>query len=51
MIVGVAGGKYYVFDARQRAVVFTGALPVKSLHFPELNDEPVGPQGLIYRLG
>jgi hypothetical protein len=35
----------------KRVVVATGDLPVKTAHFPELNDRPVGPAGLIYGLG
>jgi outer membrane protein assembly factor BamB len=51
LLYGIAGAQYYAFDPAQRKVVFTGALPVKSLHFPELSDEPAGPRGLIYGLG
>lgn len=51
VIYGVADGKYYAFDPKHRAVVFTGTLPVKNLRFPHVNREPVGPQGLIYGLG
>jgi hypothetical protein len=32
-------------------VIFTGELPVKSLRFPGLSDETVGPHALIYGLG
>jgi outer membrane protein assembly factor BamB len=51
LLYGVAGAKYYVFDPTQRKVLFTGALPVKSLRFPELSDAPAGPRGLIYGVG
>ena len=51
LIYGVGGRKYYAFDPKARAFIFTGSLPVKRLHFPGLNDEPVGPLGLIYGLG
>lgn len=51
IIYGVAADKYYAFDPVSRKTLFTGALPVKSLHFPELADEPFGPRGLIYGLG
>ena len=51
LIYGVAGDRYYVFDPKGRTVVFTGALPVKRLHFPHLHDEPVGARGLICGLG
>ena len=51
LLYGIAGGSYYAFDPRQRKVVFTGSLPVKSPRFPELSDEPAGPRGLIYGVG
>jgi len=51
LLYGIAGTKYYAFDPTQRKVVFTGALPVKRPHFPELSDEPAGPKGLIYGVG
>ena len=51
LVYGVAGNKYYAFDPGKSKVVFTGELPVKNVHFPDLSDEPVGPQGLIYGLG
>ncbi|MCX6898718.1 MAG: hypothetical protein NT105_08470 [Verrucomicrobia bacterium] len=51
LLYGIAGTKYYVFDPAQRKVVFTSALPVKSLRFPELSDEPADPRGLIYGVG
>ncbi len=51
LLYGIADTQYYVFDPAQRKVVFTGALPVKSLRFPELSDEPAGPKGLIYGVG
>jgi len=51
LIYGVAGQKYYVFDPKARTAVFTGALPVKRLRFPQLHGEPVGAAGLIYGLG
>jgi outer membrane protein assembly factor BamB len=52
LVYGVVGGenKFYVFDPIARKTVFTGVLPVKGLHFPELADEPFGPRGLIYGL-
>jgi len=46
-----SGNKFYVFDPVARKTVFTGVLPVKGLHYPELADEPFGPRGLIYGLG
>ena len=45
------GNRYYAFDPVARETVFTGELPVKTPHFPELADEPFGPRGLIYGLG
>ncbi len=45
------GNKYFALDPTTRKTVFTGTLPVKTLHFPELADEPFGPRGLIYGLG
>ena len=51
LLYGIAGTKYYAFDPAQRKTVFTGALPVKSVRFPELSDEPAGPKGLIYGVG
>jgi hypothetical protein len=51
LIYGLAAGKYYVFDPKQRRVVFTGDLPVKDIRFPGLSDVPVGPRGLIYGIG
>lgn len=48
-LYGVAGSKYYVFDPVKRETVKTGDLPVQSLRYPQLADEPVG--GLIYGLG
>jgi outer membrane protein assembly factor BamB len=43
--------KFYAFDPVARKTVFTGTLPVRSLHFPDLADEPFGPRGLIYGIG
>ena len=51
LIYGLAEKRYYVFDPVGRSIVFTGELPVKSLRFPHLNREPVGPRGLIVGLG
>jgi outer membrane protein assembly factor BamB len=51
LIYGLGAGKYYVFDPRERRVVFTGELPVKDIRFPGLSDVPVGPRGLIYGIG
>ena len=51
IIYGVAGAAYYAFDPRSRKTIFTGVLPVKALHFPDLSDEPAGPRGLIYGIG
>ncbi|MDP6778075.1 MAG: hypothetical protein QGI83_15060 [Candidatus Latescibacteria bacterium] len=51
LIYGLAEGKYYAFDPRERTVVHTGDLPVERLSFPQLNREPVGQQGLIVGLG
>ncbi|MBI5687207.1 MAG: hypothetical protein HZC54_19210 [Verrucomicrobia bacterium] len=51
LLYGIAGTQYYAFDPAQRKVVFTGTLPVKSIRFPELSDEPTGPRGLIYGVG
>ena len=53
LVYGIASGgnKFYVFDPVARKTVFTGILPVKSLRYPELVDEPFGPHGLIYGLG
>src|SRR5262249_40379544 len=35
----------------KRQTIMTGDLPVKSLHFPDLADTPVGERGLLYGLG
>ena len=51
LIYGLAGDRYYVFAPQTRRVTHTAALPVKTLHFPQLHDEPVGPAGLIIGLG
>lgn len=51
LLYGVAGKNYYAFNPKLRKVVFTGVLPVKSLHFPELSDAPAGSRGLIYGIG
>jgi outer membrane protein assembly factor BamB len=52
LVYGVGGGnKFFVFDPVARQTIFTGALPIKTLHFPDLADEPFGPRGLIYGLG
>lgn len=51
VIYGIAGGKYYAYDPRKRATVFTGDLPVKTIRWPQLSDYPAGPKGLIYGLG
>jgi hypothetical protein len=51
LIHGLGTGRFYVFDPVKREVVATGDLPVKSVRFPDLNDKPVGPAGLIYGLG
>ncbi|MBI5802632.1 MAG: hypothetical protein HZA92_18155, partial [Verrucomicrobia bacterium] len=53
LIYGVEGrgNRYYAFDPVARKTVFAGTLPVKTLRFPELADEPSGPRGLIYGLG
>lgn len=51
LIYGLGTGRFYVFDPVKREVVTTGDLPVQRVHFPELNDKPVGPAGLIYGLG
>lgn len=51
LIYGLASEKYYAFDPKTRTVLFIGDLPVKDLHFPQLNREPVGPRGLLYGLG
>jgi outer membrane protein assembly factor BamB len=51
LLYGVAETQFYVFDPKARKTVFTGPLPVKAMHFPDLADEPVGPGGLIYGLG
>jgi len=42
------GDKFYAFDPVARKTVFTGTLPVRSLHSPDLADEPFGSRGLIY---
>jgi hypothetical protein len=51
MLYGVAEAQFYVFDPKARKTVFTGPLPVKATHFPDLAAEPAGPGGLIYGLG
>jgi len=48
VIYGLAGEKYYAFDARQRKVVHVGDLPGRSRQFPGMCREPVGPKGLLY---
>jgi len=50
IVYGLAGPKYYAFDPVKRETIFVGDLPVRGLHFPELNDEVVGAKGLIYGL-
>ena len=51
LIYGLAGAKYFVFSPAERQTVFVGDLPVKRVHFPGLNDTPIGPAGLMYGLG
>lgn len=51
LIYGLTVGQYYVLDPVKRQVVKTGDLPVQSLAFPYLSDEPVGARGLIYGVG
>lgn len=51
IIYGGSANRYYAFDPKKREVIFAGKLPVKSVRFPELNDIPVGPRGLIYGIG
>jgi hypothetical protein len=51
IVYGVEGraNRYFAFDPAARKTIFTGTLPVRTLHFPELADEPF--HGLIYGLG
>jgi hypothetical protein len=53
LVYGVEYGtkRFYAFDPVKRQTVFTGELPVKNLHYPELVDEPFGPRGWIYGIG
>ncbi|NUP99930.1 MAG: PQQ-like beta-propeller repeat protein [Armatimonadetes bacterium] len=51
LLYGVAHHRFYVFDPATREVVTSGDLPVKALAFPTLNDQPVGPRGLIVGVG
>ncbi|MGD9494957.1 MAG: hypothetical protein AB7Y46_01480 [Armatimonadota bacterium] len=50
IVYGLAGAKYFAYDPVKRETVFVGDMPGTSVHFPGLNDEPVGPRGLIYGL-
>jgi outer membrane protein assembly factor BamB len=50
-VEGRGGNRYYAFDPVSRKTLFAGVLPVKTVYYPELVDEPFGPQGLIYGLG
>ncbi len=50
-VAGRGGNKFYAFDPATGQTAFTGELPIKTLHFPDLADEPFGPRGLIYGLG
>ena len=45
------GNRYFAFDPVARKTVMTGTLPVNTIHFPDLADEPFGPAELIYGLG
>lgn len=51
IVYGVEGraNRYFAFDPATRQTRFTGTLPVRTLHFPELADEPF--KGLLYGLG
>lgn len=53
IVYGVEGraNRYFAFDPGARKTIFTGSLPVKSLRFPDLADEPFGPRHLIYGIG
>src|SRR5262249_28671592 len=51
IVYGVAPGKYFAFVPMKRQTILTRELPVKTLHFPDLADAPVGERGLIYGLG
>ncbi|MBT3376450.1 MAG: hypothetical protein HN742_41750 [Lentisphaerae bacterium] len=51
LIVGLAGGSWYLFDPGKRETLYTGPLPVKRLHFPELSDCLLGPAGQVVGLG
>jgi hypothetical protein len=53
LVYGVeyGGKRFFAFDPMTRKTVFTGELPVKSLHYPEFADEPFGPRGWIYGIG
>ncbi|MFP3903060.1 MAG: hypothetical protein ACLFWB_02340 [Armatimonadota bacterium] len=50
IIYGIAGNQYYAYDPVKRETVFVGDRPEGRAHFPQLNDHPVGPDGLIYGL-
>jgi len=50
IVYGLAGAKYFAYDPEERETVFVGDLPGSRVHFPGLNDAPVGPRGLIYGL-
>ncbi len=51
IVYGLAGGQYFAFDPLKRETIFVADLPVKGAYFPGLNDQPVGPDGLIYGMG
>jgi hypothetical protein len=51
LIAGLAGGSWYLFDPVKRKTLHTESLPVRRLHFPFLNDHPVGTEGLLVGLG
>jgi hypothetical protein len=51
VIYGFANTKYFAFDPQNRKVLFTGDLPVKTLHYPGPRGAPVDAGGLIYGLG
>jgi len=48
IVYGLAGAQYFAYDPVKRETLMVGDLPGKRVPFPGLNDEPVGPDGLIY---
>lgn len=43
--------QYLAFDPVKREVVFTGDMPVQTVHHQGIADSPAGPEGLIFGIG